>query len=43
MVSYDLGALGTKECLAVGYHWAMPSLMPLALLALKTNRSSKAW
>ncbi|MCX6914201.1 MAG: hypothetical protein NT167_14305 [Verrucomicrobia bacterium] len=52
MVAYaDLGGLGAKQGVPVGYDWVQPSLMPqvlpwlaiLALLMLKPNRCASAW
>ena len=52
VVAYaDLGGLGAKQGVPVGYDWVQPSLMPqvlpwlaiLALLMLKPNRCASAW
>jgi hypothetical protein len=47
----DLGGLGTKQGSPVAFVWKMPNLLPallpwlvlLALLALPSNRSARAW
>lgn len=52
MAAYsDLGGLGTKQGPPVGFVWTLPNLLPLllpwlavlALLALPSNRTGRAW